>query len=67
MAAAYVTARLTKVTVFLSVCPQHSVDEKSLIDAGFVPIVQTIAAIQYVPTNTILLNNLSEAGKNCVN
>lgn len=63
MAATYVLSRPGKALVFFNLCPQYSVDEKSLMDAGFVPIVQSIAGTQYVPTNTILLNNLSEAGK----
>jgi hypothetical protein len=51
-----------KALAFIGMCSQYGVDEKALMEAGFVPTVQSIAGTQYVPTNTILLNNLSEAG-----
>jgi hypothetical protein len=51
-----------KALAFIGKCLHYGVDEKALMEAGFVPTVQSIAGSQYVPTNTILLNNLSEAG-----
>jgi hypothetical protein len=47
---------------FIARCVIHSVEQQLLLDAGFVPLIQTVAAVQYAPTNTILLNNLSDAG-----
>jgi len=62
VAATYLTSKPQFVVQFIEKCPQYNIDENMLLNAGFVPIVQTLAGIQYVPTNALLMNTRLDPG-----